>query len=76
MKAVFLPRVRLHLFTSIAILAVMLFPLAARAENAKPETTQPNIVWNPDNGQAVLTNGAVELIVETKSGINADRFKT
>jgi acetyl esterase/lipase len=31
---------------------------------------QPSITWNAASGRAVLTNGRLELIVETKSGIN------
>jgi hypothetical protein len=31
---------------------------------------QPNIAWDPDSGRAVLTNGRIELVVETKSGLN------
>jgi hypothetical protein len=31
---------------------------------------QPSIVWDSDTGQAILTNGRMELIVETKAGLN------
>jgi hypothetical protein len=32
---------------------------------------EPGITWEPDIGRAVLTSGRLELIVETKSGVNA-----
>lgn len=59
----------------IAILAIITPSIASRADEPKPNdatsANQSNIAWNADNGQAVLTNGPIELIVNTKSGLNA-----
>jgi hypothetical protein len=46
------------------ILGVTLLSTVCRADG------QPAIAWDPDTGRAVLTNGRMELIVETKSGLN------
>jgi hypothetical protein len=43
------------------------FVLAVAAASA----AEPSIAWDADSGRAVLTNGPVELVVETASGINA-----
>jgi hypothetical protein len=53
-----------------AIAGILLLPIVGNAETAKTDA-QPNIAWNADTGRAVLTSGRLELIVETKSGVNA-----
>ena len=54
--------------TAIVAAAVALLADVGRAEI---KSDPPKISWNAESGQAVLTNGQVELVVETKSGINA-----
>jgi len=64
-----------------AILGAALMLMATPAEPATPEargaavtaspTAKPGILWNRESGQVVLANGRLELIVETKSGVNA-----
>jgi hypothetical protein len=41
--------------------------IAAATALAEP----PSIAWDPGTGRAVLTNGSMELVVETKAGLNA-----
>lgn len=55
---------------ALAILGVTILPSAGYTDDAKPTAAAPTITWNAETGQAVLTNGQMELIVETKSGIN------
>ncbi len=52
--------------TSMKTTTVLVFILAAPSISA----AQPIIVWNADQGQAVVMNGSLELIVETKAGLN------
>ncbi|MBN2579767.1 MAG: hypothetical protein JXB10_12325 [Pirellulales bacterium] len=52
-------------------LAVYLVFLAISATNAAGLSAAPNVAWDPLIGRAVLTNGDMELIIETKSGLNA-----
>jgi hypothetical protein len=64
-----------------ATLGVVLFPIvnpvqmagqdARAAASAAPAPDQPTITWNRESGQVTLVNGRLELIVETKSGVNA-----
>jgi len=58
------------------LMAVLGMPHGATAQDsaagAKVSTsTRPAVKWDPDSGRAVLTNGWLELVVETKSGISA-----
>jgi hypothetical protein len=53
-----------------AITGIMLLPLAANGAKGE-QGGHMNIVWNSDGRQAVLSNGRLELVVDTKSGINA-----
>jgi hypothetical protein len=54
----------------MAIVAIMLLPMAGNTETTK-QAGQPSITWNADAGRAMLTNGRLELAVETKLGVNA-----
>jgi len=42
-------------------------PLAA----AERVAAEPNVTWSGESGQVTLVNGRLQLIIETKSGINA-----
>ncbi len=59
----------LHCFI-VAIAAIMLLPIVGNAETTK-QAGQPSIRWDADTGRAVLSNGRLELVVETHAGINA-----
>jgi hypothetical protein len=68
------------LWLATIILGGLMPPVTGNAEEAKRENAtpasssaigQPSIAWNAESGQAVLATGGLELIVETKSGINA-----
>lgn len=52
-------------YTAAIVVAVALASTAVMAQD-----TQPSIAWNAETGQAVLTNGQLELVIETKAGIN------
>ena len=64
----------LHCFI-VAIAAIMLLPIVGNAETTK-QAGQPSIRWDADTGRAVLSNGRLELVVETHAGINARTFAT
>ncbi len=55
----------------IALLAVL--PIAAQATEAP--TMQPVVSWNRRTGQAILTTGRLELIVDTNAGLNAHALR-
>ena len=57
---------------ALAAPAAMLTGRAVRADEPK---ARPNIQWDVDNGRAVLTNGRLELIVETRPGLNAHSLR-
>jgi hypothetical protein len=57
-----------------AIAAIVILPVAGTAETTK-QPGQQNIAWQADSGRAVLSNGRLELIVETNSGINAKSLR-
>ncbi len=52
------------------IVGITVLPIAGGSDMANGDT-QPSITWNAAIGRAVLTNGRLELVVETRSGINA-----
>jgi hypothetical protein len=52
------------------LLIVIGNPHQAIAQGSSP-SEGPALTWNPDCGKAVLSNGRLELVVETKSGVNA-----
>lgn len=60
-----LPPISKSNYTAAIVVAVALASTVVMAEDA-----QPTIAWNAETGQAVLTNGQLELVIETKSGIN------
>jgi hypothetical protein len=68
-KAAKVQRARKKVFWGCA--TAMVFALLAGAGTAEIKSEQAKIGWNAESGQAVLTNGQLELVVETKSGINA-----
>lgn len=43
----------------------------SKSDLGLPPAGKPTILWNRDDGQAVLTNGPLELTIETKPGVNA-----
>jgi hypothetical protein len=50
----------------------LLFLAARAAETTEPNApAKPAVVWDAGSGRAVLTNGPLELTVETKPGLNA-----
>ncbi len=61
--------------------AVALLPLVKAAEKTTRDVAQPgalagpaagtSITWNSTNGQVAVVSGRLELVVETKSGLNA-----
>jgi hypothetical protein len=53
---------------TLRLLALFCYVCATAAATVLAE--QPSIAWNPESGRAVLTNGRMELVVETKSGLN------
>lgn len=55
------------MLTCIRCTAVLLSALASTAA----VLAVPTIAWDAGKGQAVLTNGSLELVVETKPGLNA-----
>ena len=54
----------------VAIATTMILPMAGKAETATQDR-QPSIVWSADLDMALLTNGRLEIVVETHSGVNA-----
>ena len=62
-------RIRGTSWFAVAIFGVAFLTAAVQAEAAN--TGEPNIVWNSETGQAVLTSGGLELVIETKAGLNA-----
>lgn len=51
----------------MAVLGVVLLPIA----NAAAPAAKPNVVWDPETGQVALSNDRLQLIIETKPGLNA-----
>lgn len=37
--------------------------------------TTPTVQWNAESGRAVLTNGRIELVIETKNGLNPNSLR-
>jgi hypothetical protein len=79
MKSEFLQRSRVRWLVA-AITGIMFLPAAGGAEmperndatpNVTPAAGRASIAWNANSGQATLTNGRLELVVETQSGVNA-----
>jgi hypothetical protein len=64
-----------------ALLVIAIMPVVGRTAEPRdklgvpaissPAFSQPSITWNSESGQAILTNGPIRLVIETKSGINA-----
>jgi hypothetical protein len=52
------------------IVGLTVLPMAGRGDTSNQDK-QPSITWNADTGRAVLTNGRLELVVETNAGVNA-----
>lgn len=65
----------------IVIVGMMSLPVAGEAQELQQSNTPidsavsptgvPNITWDSESGQAVLTSGRLGLVIETQGGINA-----
>jgi hypothetical protein len=63
--------VRRSLSTAMTLIVIAAVCVGFAFTAATASAERPSIAWNPDSGRAVLTNGPLELAVETASGINA-----
>ena len=66
-------RIRTTSWIAVAILGLAFLTAALNVELSHAE--EPKIAWNAETGQAALTTGGVELVVETKDGINAKSLR-
>jgi hypothetical protein len=55
--------------------ALMILGAAVLPAAASPTAEPPNITWDAESGRALLANGRLQLVVETKDGINAKSLR-
>lgn len=60
---------QLILWVAIPLLALAIARVRVGASSAAE--SNPVVTWNPETRQATMSNGGLELVVETKSGLNA-----